>query len=104
MSVPDIRVGNIGTIFRFTVQDQDGTAVDLSSATTLEIRFKKPDRSVITRTAVFTTDGTNGQIQYTTVSGDLDIDGSWKRQAHVIIPAGDFWSSVVDFKVKRSLV
>ena len=78
-------VGDIGTVFRTTIKDQDGTAVDVSSASTLQIIFKKPDGTILTKTAVFTTDGVNGNIEYPTISGDLDTAGSWTWQARVVI-------------------
>ncbi len=104
MSIPEIHLGNIGTVFRFEILNQDDVIVDLSSASTIEIRFRKPDRlTVLVRTASLVTDGTDGQIQYVTVAGDLDVPGPWTRQARVVIPAGEFWTETINFDVKDNI-
>ena len=75
-----IVVDDFGTIFRVTVQEcvSDALqAVDVSSASAMSFIFKKPDDTTTTVTPVFTTDGTNGQIQYVTLDGDIDAAGVW---------------------------
>lgn len=104
MSIPEIHKGNIGTVFRFEIRNQDNVIVDLSAATELEIRFRKPDRvTVLIKIASYVTDGTDGQIQWVTVAGDLDVDGPWIRQARVVIPAGEFWTERLSFDVKDNI-
>ena len=102
-----IHLGDIGVVFRVTINDidQNGVefAVDLSAATTQEFIFEKPDESQFTVTTSFTTDGTDGQIQYISVADDLDDVGNWCLQAHIIIPAGEFRSSIVRFPVEENL-
>jgi hypothetical protein len=82
-------LGDIGTIFRKTIKDQDGVVVNISTATTKELIFTKPDGTQLTKTAVYTTDGTDGKIQYVAVAGDLDLEGKWGYHGHVIIPGGN---------------
>ncbi len=104
MSLPEIHQDNIGTVFRFAIRNQDDAVVDLSSASLLEIRFRKPDRTtILVKTATLVTDGTDGLIQYVTIAGDLDTSGPWTRQARVTIPAGDFWSEVIAFQVEDNI-
>ena len=98
----EIHVGDIGTLITLAITDA-GTAVDLSSATTKQIIFLKPDRTKLTKSAEFSTDGTNGQLKYTTVSGDLDLAGFWQVQAHVIMPTGEWRSSTELFEVAENL-
>lgn len=98
----EIHVGDIGTVFRITVQESD-VALDISDATTLQMLFYKPNRTVATKTAVFTDDGTDGQIQYTTVEDDLDQSGTWKVQARITTPDGVWSSSIGRFKVYGNL-
>lgn len=74
----------IGLIFRATVKDENGDAIDLSGASTKELHFEAPSGAGKEMTAAFYTDGTDGVIQYTTVSGDLDEDGTWSVQAYVV--------------------
>jgi hypothetical protein len=80
----DIRVDDVGKVFRLTLIDDDiGTPLNLSSAYLLEIHLKPPNRDTLRRTAKLTNDGTDGKIEYTTVQGDLYIDGTWKLQGYV---------------------
>ncbi len=107
MSIPVIQKDNIGTIFVFTVRDQASAIVNLTTATTLEAHFRKPtDRSTFTRTAVLTTDGSDGKMQYVTVAGDLDVVGDqWERQGFVVLPGvGEFKTNVIIFAVKRNII
>lgn len=96
--------GDIGTHLDVTVTDAStNAAVNVSSATTLEYRLRKPDGSRITRTATFVTDGTNGQLRYTTIAGDIDQEGAWMLQAKVVYAAGTFFSAKVAFTVHDNL-
>lgn len=80
---------DVGTILTITVVDDDGVAVDISGATSKQIVFLKPDETVVTKTAVFVSDGSDGKIKYTTIAGDLDIVGLWHIQPLIDISAGD---------------
>lgn len=94
----EIHQNDIGTIFRVTIYN--GTPIlDVSGATTKQILFQKPDGTAVTQTAAFFTDGTDGIIQYTTISGDLDQVGRWKLQAKVTLATGTWTSCSQKFKV-----
>lgn len=101
MSANEIHVGDIGTQFIITVTDN--TAVDISTATTKQFIFKKPDGTKLTVSASFYSDGTDGKLTYTTVDGDIDIAGTWKLQTLVVISDGTFYSDVTTFKVYSNL-
>ena len=77
MAKNEIHLNDIGTIFEVTVQD-DGVIVDISGATTKEIIFKKSRGEVLTKAAVFSTDGVDGKMRYVAVAGDLDERGQWE--------------------------
>ena len=101
-----IFAGDIGTIFELTIEESiDGidTVVNVSSATTRQLIFRKPDQSVLTKTASFTTDGTDGKIRYVTAPGDIDTAGQWIVQGKVVMPSGTFYSSMIGFKVSSPL-
>lgn len=104
MAAGEIRKGDIGTVFKATIKD--GTSVvDVSSATTLQLFFLKPDGDIVTRTATLTGGGTDGVIQYKTVSGDLDQVGSWVVQGNVVLDASNsFKSSKHTFIVHDNIV
>lgn len=106
MSKNPIFVGDIGTIFILEiVEDVDGvdTAVDVSGATTKQIIFKKPDKTIDTQTAAFTTDGTNGKIQYASQASDIDATGQWAIQGKVVLSGGTFFSSIIGFRALNKL-
>ncbi len=103
MSNADIRVGDIGTIFRLTIVDKVDDPVNISAATLMEVRFGKPGGVSVDLPAAFETDGVDGVIVYTAVSGDLDLSGRWRIQAHIVSPAGEWRSEIETFQVAENL-
>lgn len=103
MSVEEIHIGDIGTVFRCSVCDNTSTIINLSSYTSLYLIFQKPDGSTITKDASLYTDGTDGIITYTTVAGDLDLAGIWRMQAYIILSSGSWKSNIVKFTVYENL-
>ena len=110
--VEQSHVNDIGTVFRVTVYDTTSTGgttvADISLASTKQFTFKKPDGTTFDRTAVFTdaapaVDGSDGNIQYLSVDGDLDVAGTWHLQAYVVTPAGNWKTDVGHFKVYENL-
>jgi hypothetical protein len=94
---------DIGTIIRLVIR-ADGVVQDVSSATvTKQIKLQKPDGVTVTKTAVFTTNGKDGQIQYTTVANDLDQVGRWKAQGYVVLSSGTWHTTVETFEVLPTL-
>ncbi len=94
-----IHVGNKNVDFVITITE-DCLPIDVSTATVKTIYFTKPDGSTLTKTALFVTDGTDGQIHYSTIDGDLDQPGLWKIQAYIELGTGSLYSSVIKtFKV-----
>lgn len=104
MAADEIHLGDIGLVLKATIQDGD-SIVDLSAATTKEIKLKPPKGGATkTFSAAFFTDGTDGIITYTTVDADdLDVLGDWKIQGRVVIAAGDFNSDTAAFEVHKNL-
>ena len=98
-----IHNGDIGTIFELTIVDTDGTAIDVSTASVKYIYFADPDGDKVCKTAAFTTDGTDGKIQYTTIAGDIDEVGTWLVQGYVETSLGKFYTERGDFKVLPTL-
>lgn len=98
----EIHVGDEGVQFKIALLDCEAV-VDVSSATVKQIIFRNPDCSIVTKTASFYTDGTDGIIYYTTVAGDLDIPGVWQIQAYVETSSGKYHSSKTTFIVYENL-
>lgn len=94
---------DIGTIFRLTIVDTAGTAIDVSTAAVKYVYFQKPDGTKKKKTAAFYTDGSDGIIQYTSVSGDIDQTGLWQVQGYVETSDGKFFTQKTTFSVLNTL-
>ena len=102
MSANEIHVGDVGTVLTVTVKD-DTAVVNISSATTKQIILRKPSSSKLEKVGVFVTDGADGQMKYTTVSGDLGESGDWSVQAKVVLTSGTWYSDTSTFTVHPNL-
>jgi hypothetical protein len=99
----NIHAEDVGTKLLITVTDC-GTVVDISTATSLSIFIWKPDSTVLSRTGVLYTDGTDGKMYYATIAGDLDVAGSYKIQGKVGLLSGATHStSLSTFRVECNL-
>ena len=106
----EIHVGDIGTVFVVTIKEGT-TAVDISNALQRILYIQRKDRTMITiNPASFASgdygagDGTDGKLMYTSVLGDLTIKGTYKIQAKVEMPNGQWYSSIASFDVYVNLV
>jgi hypothetical protein len=101
--IGDIHKNDVGTVFERTIHDQSNVVVDISGATTKQLIFVKPNGAKLTKTAGFTTDGKDGKLRYSTVSGDLNLSGTWSVQAHIILTTGEWYSDSSTFVVNDNL-
>lgn len=100
----EIHKGDVGTLIRLIVTDHKGAVVDVSSATTKQILLQRPNGSVEAKAAVFSTDGSDGAVQYVTQAGDLDqVGDGWRAQARLASATQDFKTQWVEFEVKPNL-
>lgn len=99
----EMHVGDIGVAFRVTVKNQDDEVVDLSSASSLQINFKQPDGTLLEKTATLYTDGTDGIMQYVSVSGFLNQAGKWQIQGFVEVSGGSWYTDITTFNVSSNL-
>jgi hypothetical protein len=97
----DIRVGDVGTELVIPVTDEDGVEVDVSAATKT-IYLRKPDGTVLTKTAVNDTTGTDGLMKHVTVSGDLNVAGEWGIQGRVVSGSNQWSTADSTFVVKKN--
>ncbi len=84
-----VQKGDIGVDFTITLlKASDLTPLDVSSATTLQIKFRPVGGTTRTQTASLVTDGTDGKIRYITASADdLNVSGvNWEIQPYVDAP------------------
>ena len=96
-----IKVGDVGTVFRATITE-DGVAKDISTATSITFKFKKPDKSTFTQAGTVE-DGPNGVVSYTTQAGEVDIAGRWWIEVTVALPAWTATTNEVSFWVEKVL-
>lgn len=88
-----LRVLNEGTL----------TAVDISAATTLQIIATKPSGTVLTWTASFSTNGTDGKLKYLIPAGVINETGRWTCQGRVVTASSEWRTSVTKFRVAANL-
>lgn len=101
--IEEIHVEDIGTILKMTIKN-GASVVDLSTTTTKNIHFEKPSGATTQRNASFVTDGTDGIIKYTSVSGDFDESGVWQMQVYIINLLGQWKTNIVEFSVFPNLI
>ena len=99
----DTQKDTIGATFVITVVDETGTAIDYSDATTLNIIFGVPDGTTLTKTAAFTTTGTDGKIQYVSIANDLTPAGTWTIQGRLRKTGLDVYTEIGTFTVNKNI-
>jgi hypothetical protein len=102
MAKQEVHLNDVGTVFELTIKE-GSTIVDVSTTTAKQIKFLKPSGEVLTKTASFTTDGTDGKIKYASIAGDLDEVGPWEIQAVVTFASGEWNSNTSQFDVYRNI-
>ena len=102
MAAEEIHVGDVGTQLVVTIKDGT-TIVDISTASAKYLVLKKPDGTTLQKNTSFITDGVDGQMQYTSVSGDFTTCGSWKMQGNVELGSSKFRTDIISFKVFRNI-
>jgi len=103
MAIGEIHLSDVNTIFESEIRDNNDVTLNISSATIKNFLFSKPNTTAITRSGVFTTDGTDGLLRYTTVSGDLDAVGIWCYQINVAFSGGNWHSDTTQFRVEPNI-
>jgi hypothetical protein len=99
-----VRVGDVGTVFEASFVDEDGEVAIISTAVTKTLTFRRPNGSTFTRAGSFTTDGTDGKLEYAVVAGELTIDGDWQVQGYVeLASGGKYHAEPYDFVVGPNL-
>ena len=73
--------GEWGTVITLTLKHPTtGAAQDVSSYDgTKTVRVRSPNGSkIVTATATFTSDGTDGKVKFSFAKNNIDRDGTWK--------------------------
>lgn len=82
MASKKIFVGDIGVTFRVYA------GIDISNATSIVMRVKKPNSALVAWTATVAEDN-NYYAVYKTVEDDLDLEGDWLLSLEVTTPTID---------------
>lgn len=98
----ELHLGDVGTSIEILINEcVNGvtTIVDLSTASLINIRFRKFDGTILDVIgSVYqggeNGNGTDGIVQYITVPGDIDVLGKWSMQVKITFPTGEFNSSI----------
>jgi len=101
MSV-DIQLGS-DVLLEVTCVDDSGASVDVSTATEKTIYLKPPTGSRVDKTASFTTDGTDGKIEYQCTGGELNQLSLWQIQGKAVIDGHPYYSEIDTFNIKGNL-
>jgi hypothetical protein len=103
LALAKFHLNDVGTIIVITLMNL-GLPVNLSQMTVRQLQFRKPGAAAnVIRTASLVTDGTDGKMQYTWASGDLDIVGIWLLMVYVESPTLKLHSDKVQFEVEANL-
>ena len=92
MSCSKVMEGDIGT------QIILDTEVDISSATSLLIKYIKPD-GITAGQWTASLDATEKKLTFTTISGTLDEAGVWMLQGYIVTPTWSGHTERVRFDV-----
>ena len=96
MGWDNIHVDDYGWVGKLCIK-QDGTVVDISSFTTRSFILRSPAGTATTKTATFTTDGTDGYLQYTIADGNINVVGKWSVAARISKTSVELTSKPVTF-------
>ena len=107
MSLPDIHKNDVGTELVVAFVRETGSAIDITTASPLQIILRKPGGAGVVKTAVIDTVGATGLAKYvTTKSGsvyDLDTVGQWEIQGYAVIGSDEWHTAINTFDVAGNL-
>ncbi len=99
MSQP-LRQNAVGATITLTLVDQAGDVIDLSTATlTDSLYLRSPNGKLLIKRPSFVTNGTDGEIVYTTIAGDLSENGTWQAEFKLVLTGVSIPSAILPFVV-----
>ena len=105
MSIPEfdpIRQDDVGTVVELVIKE-NGTAVDLTSATGVSMTFRTPSGAAHKTKTATKLAGTGGQIRYTLEAGVIDQHGKWPVQGKAVWANGTWRTTEAILPVTRAL-
>ena len=104
-NIVGIVVGQGGEALQFTIKDSDGNAVDISAYSGTKTAYLRSPEALLTKTytATFVNSGTDGQIQFTPSTGDIDRPGTWELQFKLTAASVVRYTEVAKVNVEKAL-
>jgi len=103
LATNEVHISDAGTVVEITIKDEDAAVVDVSLATLKQITLQEPDGTDHVKTAAFTTDGSDGKIQYSVESDVFQSVGNWRIQGKVELVAGTWYTDIERIHVHGNL-
>lgn len=102
-------VGDEKTRIKVQITGCDGTALDVSTASSIVIRFVKADAGdletnvLVEKTAQLLNGGTDGWVYYDAEPAFFDVSGTYQGQAFVTFPSGKWHTEIFSFSAQSPL-
>jgi hypothetical protein len=97
-------VGEFGKNIVITIVDTNNTPVDISSYTTRQVIVRSQDDiKTVTKTATFVLSGSDGRLQFSFATGEIDRPGEWNAQVVLSKTGATFKSQVFILGVDTTL-
>jgi len=101
-----IPLGSSNVTIKVTIKDDEGAVYPFDSATTtITFYFEKPSGAKFNRTGSAFTDGSDGIVQYSVSSTEIDVPGLWSLQVSISDSSTSttLFTTIYDFRVERQL-
>jgi hypothetical protein len=83
----EFRLNDVGSTLDARVEE-DGSAMDLSTATAITFRLHKPSGTILERAGIVVGDGSAGRAKYVFAPQELNEAGEWRFEVYVVMPSG----------------
>jgi len=87
----NMKENDYGVIIERTLVDEDGDAIDVTTATSIRLDVEDEDGELYANyTGSLTGPGTNGKVRYVTQSGDFPAGSAGHYQAQFVVKIGGY--------------
>ena len=97
LHVADINVAVVVTL------QEDGRPFAVPSGSSIQMRFMRPDRSILSKVGSTVSGGADGKVQCIMDDGDLTVPGLWAVETTVQCVDGKWTTNQVIFDVQTTL-
>lgn len=97
-----IKVGDINIAITLTLSE-NGLPFAIPLGATVQIRFMKPNRSILLKTAALVTNGADGLVRCIMDEGDLSAPGTWAADVTIVSGSNKWTTDQISFDVGTTL-